>query len=326
LKAVLLADRPAFHRDREDERFHRIFWVTFILYSLLGVGVSLLHVEPVIREEVTQLPPRIAELIIKPKPLPKPEVKPSEPTAEIEELEPEIVEPPPPTPEEIAEEQRRRDMEVALNSGLLSILKQSKTKPISDDKQKKYSEIKSLSRRPEPLQQGIAMKGAQASSGIDDLVSQLEEALKDSKAIGPDNTLVISGGISAPNTAPTGGGTLKGRKTTAVKSPFRIKGYADGKSPRTYEEISEVVEGYKGMISLLYNKALRNDPTLRGTVTVEFTIAAIGDILECKVTDSSAEDPPFEESLCKRIMGWKFPSVPEGDVTVVYPLVFYATG
>ena len=325
-----MADRPAFHRDREEERFRRIFWITFILYSLLGVGVSLLHVEPVVLEDVTQLPPRIAKLIIKPKPLPKPEVKleekPAEPTAEIEESEPEIVEPPPPTPEEIAEEKRRLDMEIALNSGLLSILKQSKIKPISDDKQKKYSEIKSLSRRPEPLQQGIAMEGAQASSGIDDLVSQLEKALKDSRAIDPDNTLIISGGISTPDTALARGGALKGRKTTAVKSPFRIKGYAEGESPRTYEEIDEVVEEYKGLISLLYNKALRKDPTLRGTVTVEFTIAAIGDVLECKVTDSSLEDPLFEESLCSRIMGWKFQPIPEGDVTVVYPLVFYVTG
>ncbi len=331
LKAVFMSNQASFHQGHEDERFRRIFWITLIVYSFVGVGVSLLHVEPVVREDVTQLPPRIAELIIKPKPLPKPEVKleekPAEPTAEVEEPEPEVVEPPP-SPEEIAEEQRRRNMEVALNSGLLRILKQSGTKPISDKKLKRtFSEIKSLSKRPDTSRQGLAMGGkAQASGGIDDLVSQLEKALKDSKAAGPDKTLVISGGISAPDTAPSGGNALEERKTTSVKNPFHIKGYTDGESPRTYEEIAEVVEEYKSGISLLYNKALRKDPTLRGTVTVEFTIAAMGDILECKVANSSMENPSFEESLCKRIMGWKFPAIPEGNITVVYPLVFFVTG
>ena len=87
-----------------------------------------------------------------------------------------------------------------------------------------------------------------------------------------------------------------------------------------------MVEKYKGGISFLYNKALRRDPSLRGTITVEFTISAIGDVTDCKVASSSMQDPAFEEDLIKRILQWKFPPIIEGDVTVVYPLVFFVTG
>src|SRR3989304_9012685 len=115
-----------------------------------------------------------------------------------------------------------------------------------------------------------------------------------------DKTLASSGGISAPDTAQTTGGVaLKGRKTASVANPFHIKGFEDGKSPRSPESLAEVAESYKGGISFIYNKALRTNPTLRGTITVEFTIAASGEVIDCKVVSSSMGNSAFEETLVK---------------------------
>ncbi|HLB94955.1 MAG TPA: TonB family protein [Nitrospiria bacterium] len=333
MKADLLRSLAYAPLDPQDERFRRILWATVVLYMLLGMGVGLLKVPPPALPDVTQLPPRIAKLIIPPKAPPMPEVKPAPKPekakpAETEPKKTEVAAKPEPSPEEIAERQRRRNLEIAMNSGLLKILKQSDKQPVSDTKLKKaFSEIKGLSSRPELSKPGLALKEPAHSGGIDDMVSQLEKALKDSKVIISDKALRQSGGIS-PAGAEKGieGPALTDRKTTGVENPFQIKGYEEGKSPRTYDSIAEVVEGYKTGIIFIYNKALRTNPTLRGTITVEFTIAASGEIIDCRIVSTSMTDPPFEESLVKRIFQWRFPAIPEGDVTVVYPIVFYVTG
>jgi len=41
---------------------------------------------------------------------------------------------------------------------------------------------------------------------------------------------------------------------------------------------------------------------------------------------SSMGNSAFEETLVKRILQWRFSAIPEGSVTVIYPIVFYVTG
>src|SRR3990172_3873792 len=243
MKADLLRSLAYASLDPQDERFRRILWGTVVLYMLLGMGVGLLKVPPPALPDVTQLPPRIAKLIIPPKAPPMPEVKPAPKPKEAKptETEPEKTEvaaKPEPSPEEIAERQRRRNLEIAMNSGLLKLLKQSEKQPVSDTKlEKTFSEIKGISSRPELSKPGLALKEpAQPSGGIDEVVSQLEKVLQGSKVMILDKTLASSGGISAPDTAQTTGGVaLKGRKTASVANPFHIKGFEDGKSPRSPE-------------------------------------------------------------------------------------------
>ena len=333
-----------FYFERQETVFRYILWASLGLYGIAGIGAGLLNVKPPEPMDITQLPPRIAKLLIPPKPVapPVPEVKPVEPPKEEEtpkeeekpkeEVPPEEVEvasKPPPTPQELADAQRKRDMEIAMKSGLLSLLKQTEMKPLSDTKlDKAFSKIKDLQgTRVASAKPGFSLQGGGGGSGgIDDIVNQLEKMLEGSKVVISEKNLGTSGGIAAPELALKKEHQLKGRKTTAVDNPFKIKGYGEGESPRSYDEISLTVERYKGGISFLYNKALRRDPSLRGTVTVAFTIAASGEVIDCKVETSSMEDPTFEEALVKRILHWQFPPILEGDITVVYPLVFFVTG
>ncbi|MBI3811495.1 MAG: TonB family protein [Nitrospirae bacterium] len=238
-----------------------------------------------------------------------------------------------PSPEEIRtqqEAQRKKNMDVAMNSGLLKLLKQSdtKTETVPDQKLKKvFSEIKGLSQAPKATP-GAALRGSPGSSqGIDDIVAKLEKTIKETK--GTSGAVAGSGGINpmiGDLQTDVGRSSLAERKTTAVESPFQIKGSEEGKSPRTYESIAQVVDSYKGGISFLYNKALRENPTLRGTVTVEFRIAADGDVIDCRVVSTSMSNPLFEEALVKRVLQWKFLPIPAGDVTITYPIVFSVSG
>ncbi len=351
MKTDLTINRDIFIQDPQDKRFRTITWASIFLYAVLGVAAGLVKVSPPQREEAAQLPPRIAKLII-PKPQAPPpvvQVKKEEPKVEEtatevkkEEPKPEQTKEPPqevakqegPSPEEIRaqqEAQRKKNMEVAMNSGLLKLLKQSETKTesVPDQKLKKvFSEIKGLSQAPKATP-GIALQASPpgTSQGIDDIVAKLEKSIKESKPI--SGVLTGSGGINpmiGDLQKDVGRSFLAERKTTAVESPFQIKGFEDGKSPRTYESIAQIVDSYKGGISFLYNKTLRENPTLRGTVTVEFRIAADGEVIDCRVVSSSMSNPPFEEALIKRILQWKFPLVPAGDVTITYPIVFSVAG
>ena len=333
-----------------DQLFKQITWGCILFYATVAFGVNLIKIEKPEREDFTQLSPRIAQLIVQAtKPVPPPiiEVKKEEPKPEEKptveekvdegskaEQPQEVAKRVGPTPEEIQAEreaQRKKNVEIAMNTGLLKLLKQTEKQPttVSETRlNKTFSEIQGLSStQSDASKPGLALQASgQPSGGIDELVSKLERTLKDSKVTIPDSSLAKSGGINAPQTQLTSEQALKERKTASVENPFKIKGFEDGKSPRSYETILEVVEGYKGGISFIYNKALRTNPTLRGTVTVEFTIAASGEVIDCKVMTSSMNDPSFEATLVKRVLQWRFPPIPAGDVTVVYPIVFFVTG
>jgi len=341
-----------FKTQDSDQDFRRIAWICILAYGTAAFIVNLFAVKAPEHADYTQLSPRITKLIIEAsKPTPPPivqQVKKEEPKAEEkakelkkEEPKAEATKEPPkevakqegPSPEEIRaqqEAQRKKNMEVAMNSGLLKLLKQpeTKTESVPDQKLKKvFSEIKGLSQAPKAVPGAALQASPKASQGIDDIVSKLEKSIKDSK--GTSGAVAGSGGINpmiGDLQKDVGQSSLSERKTTAVESPFQIKGGEDGKSPRTSESIAQVVDTYKGGISFLYNKALRENPTLRGTVTVEFRISADGDVIDCRVVSSSMSNPPFEEALVKRVLQWKFPSVPAGDVTITYPIVFSVSG
>lgn len=336
-----------------DQKFKWIFWICVFVYGTAAILINLLTVKGPVRSDYTRINPRIAKLIIeasKPIPPPAPKVKKEAPKIESEAKPEKKTEPEPekpkepapkvakkegPTPEEIRareEAQRKKNMEVAMNSGLLKLLKKpdTKTGSVPDQKLKKvFSDIKGLEEAPKTASGGAPQTTPTASQGIDDIVAKLEKSIKKSDGPVLDPTLGGSGGINQMvGDIPTdlGQSSLAEHKTTKVESPFQIKGFEEGKSPRDYESIAKVVDSYKGGISFLYNKALRENPTIRGTVTVEFIIAASGDVTNCQVVTSSVNNPRFEEALVRRVLQWKFPPIPAGDVTVTYPITFSVSG
>lgn len=100
--------------------------------------------------------------------------------------------------------------------------------------------------------------------------------------------------------------------------------FEEGRQGRAAHEIRKVVASYLGGLRYLYNKQLRQDPTLKGKATVRFEIAPSGHITETVLVFSSLGSPPLEVAILDNIRKWRFPRIPEerGSVKVTYPFVF----
>ena len=92
---------------------------------------------------------------------------------------------------------------------------------------------------------------------------------------------------------------------------------------RSTRVISRVVAAHTGAIRYAYNRELRRNPALRGKIVLRFTIAAEGTVTACEVEETEMNWPSLEDALVKMVLGWQFPAIPEGTVTVSYPLVFF---
>lgn len=166
-----------------------------------------------------------------------------------------------------------------------------------------------------------------------------------------------SGGINtASYSRYTGGGGLAGRATTLVEgaagggggggpgggggggkgdgtglgSGDGVKGAkggvlskgGSGKASRSIEEIKLVFERNKGAIYALYNRALREDPSLQGKVVVELKIAPSGEVVGCRVVSTELKTPDLETKLVARIRGFDFGSKDVDTMVVTWPVDF----
>jgi len=71
-----------------------------------------------------------------------------------------------------------------------------------------------------------------------------------------------------------------------------------------------------------YNKHLRQDPGLRGKVSVDLTIAADGRVTNVQVVESTIQNADFIRDLLTIVRQLRFSAISEGNVTVNVPFVF----
>ena len=158
-----------------------------------------------------------------------------------------------------------------------------------------------------------------------------------------------SGGINtAAYSRNTGGGGLAGRGTTLVEGVAGggggggyggggQRGVAggtgtgnggalhkggSGKASRSIEEIKLVFERNKGAIYAIYNRALREDPSLQGKVVVKLTISPAGSVVDVRVESSELKTPELEGKLLARIRQFDFGSKDVDQMVVTWPVDF----
>lgn len=93
---------------------------------------------------------------------------------------------------------------------------------------------------------------------------------------------------------------------------------------RQLTDILIIVNMNSGNIVRAYSRRWAEKPNLEGRITVKFGIDEKGDVVSCKVIESTMDDPPLEEQVIKNVTSWKFGEIYNpGDVTeVVYPFNF----
>jgi TonB family protein len=299
----------------QEKKFQRLLGTVFLVCLALSLIWPFLPAPEPEFDDVIEIPPAVAKLLLEEQPLPPP---PPPPEPEVEDEEPEIEEPEP-EPEQVAEEP------------------EPEPEPQPE---------------PQPDLEEVAREQAQAAfmpfaEDLADLVDQdllekvaddrelsasVGEATRNERSMITSNVGTSSGGINTAQMSRNTGGTgIAGRSTTKVDSPVAGIGPAggarrtgtSGKASRSREEIELVFDRNKGAIFSLYNRALRNDPTLEGKLVLRLTIAPNGTVTFCEVVSSELNDPDLEAKLVARIKLFRFEAKDVEPITTTKPIDFF---
>ena len=298
----------------QERKFQRLLGAIFLIVMVLGIVWPFLPAPEPEFDEAMEIPPRIAQLLLEEKPLPPP--PPPEPEPE-EEPEPEPEEEPqpeqvaeeqPPAPEPVPEPERNRE-EVAREQAQAAFM------PFAED-----------------LADLVDQDLLEKVQDDRELTASVGEAQRNERSMITSKVGMASGGINTAQMSRNTGGTgIAGRSTTKVASPVADIAPAaaaqrtgtSGKASRSREEIELVFDRNKGAIFALYNRALRNDPTLEGKLVLRLTIAPNGTVTFCEVVSSELGDPDLEAKLVARIKLFRFEAKDVVPSTTTKPIDFF---
>ncbi len=91
--------------------------------------------------------------------------------------------------------------------------------------------------------------------------------------------------------------------------------------------IRQVVRDHHEQLQYCYSKELSRSPSLRGRLTIKWTIASDGYVTQAEVRDSTLDNSPVQQCVVGKIRAWRFPKPKGGGVVIVnYPFLFTANG
>ncbi len=308
-------DLPWTSDSNQERRFQRL--LKFILIGVVALSLvwPFIPVPEPDPNEIIEIPPRIAQLLLDEKPLPPPPPPEPEPEEDPEpEDEPEQVAEtePEPEPEFIPEPEPEPEIdqaEVALEQAQAAML------PFAEDLA------------------DLVDKDLLDAVDDRDLTSSVGEAERNERSMITSKAGTASGGINTASLSRnTGGSGIAGRSTTQVVSPVAGLGNSaggaqrtgtSGKASRSREEIELVFDKNKGVIFALYNRALRVDPSLEGKLVLRLTIAPNGSVTLCEVVSSELGNPDLENKLVARVKLFRFEAKDVEAITTTKPIDFF---
>lgn len=316
--ASTFEDALPWSKNEYDRRFAGIASVAFVLGNILFFVLAFIAAfyNPTVDESELQLDQeRFVKLVIErqaqPKPPePKPVIKkPEKKQPEAKKPEPKKPEPKkaePKKPEPTAQQRTEAARKKAESSGLMAMQDE-----LADLRQS-FSTAAIKNQKP-----------TSNSGAVSNIASDNTAAVIASRA-GQG-----SGGINAGTLGrSTGGNNLAGRNTTAVKSTINSSGGGKGggggsSRSRGQEEVELMFQKNRGAIDSIYNRALRANPSLRGKLVLEITIAPNGSVSNVRILSSELHDDELEKKIISRVRLFKFEPRNNVDTTTVkYPIDF----
>jgi hypothetical protein len=127
-----------------------------------------------------------------------------------------------------------------------------------------------------------------------------------------------------------GGGGLQGVQVGRATSSIAAIGGGDDRpkarggpgAARTDEEIQIVFDRYKASFYRLYNRELRNSPTLKGQMVLRLTIEPDGSVSMCVLQSTDMDAPALAAQVVDRVKTLNFGAKDVLAVTIVYPIDF----
>lgn len=131
------------------------------------------------------------------------------------------------------------------------------------------------------------------------------------------------GGPGVGGKGGSGGGTGTGVGTGAGNGKGgTVQRGGGGKAARSIEDVRLVFERNKGALYAIYNRALREDPSLQGKVVLDLRIAPSGQVESVRVVSSELKAPDLEAKLLARIRQIDFGAKDVEPLSLNFPLDF----
>ena len=294
----------------EDQRLRDFVKKTSIAAVVLSLIFSFLPLPELAMDNVQEVPPRFAKLLLdKPKPPPPPPVVKTEPEPEVKKPEP-------------VEKKVEKVVE-----------KKPEPKPVIDREVEARKKVAGMLPFADDLAALRDNKAVAAVKNNRQLAGAAGEAKRSERSLITSKAGQASGGINtAAMSRDTGGAGLAGRDTTAVSStvaglessgPAVARSGDSDRPARSREEIEMVFDQNKGAIYSLYNRALRRDPTLQGKLVLRLTIEPSGLVSNCEVVSSELEDEELKRKLVQRVKLFRFLQKDVAKVTTTKPIDFF---
>ncbi len=91
---------------------------------------------------------------------------------------------------------------------------------------------------------------------------------------------------------------------------------------RSEESLRSVLNKYMGRLQYIYNKHLKLSPEIGGKVEVEVTINQDGAVGNVVIISSEIAIAQFQKEITEAVRHWKYDTISQGQVKVVYPILF----
>lgn len=114
------------------------------------------------------------------------------------------------------------------------------------------------------------------------------------------------------------GVATRGRVSPPKPSDVELGGEAGSRSP---ESILRVIRQHIGGFRYTYEKYLRDNPNLGGKISLKFTIAPSGDIIQISIVSSNTGNGTLDDEIKDKARRMKFDQIEKGNVTVTYAFV-----
>lgn len=272
-------------KDAEDQKRHRKIMLAALAFAFILTGVVELMKKPPEKKKVVVLDKKIAALVVKKKAPPKPPPKPQEAQQQPSNV----------TPQNATTAQTAQAHAAVQNKGLLAE-QGGFSSMLGGDDSKLGSDAK------------VSNRGAVASGN-----GMPRRNVIGSMAAGGSGGINTSG-IRHQGVGGGGGGSITGHgvaiarvhSTTAagVAKDARLHGRSG--AARSDEEIQIVFDRYKGRLYRMYQRQLRQNPTLHGKMTVRITIQPNGSVSSCVVLSSDLGSPKLVNEIVARIRSFNF--------------------
>jgi protein TonB len=294
----------------QERKFRRLLGIVLSILFALSVVWPFIPVSDIDPNEIDEIPPRIAKLLLEQRPPPPKPVEPEPESDPIADPVPEQVVEAPPEPEPEPEPEPIDTTQIAREKAQAALL------PFTED----------LARLADS---DILEKVADNR----ELTTSVGEAARNERSMITSNVGAASRGINTASLSRNTGGTgLGSRTTTQVESSVQAAGQnaggarrtgTSGKASRSREEIELVFDRNKGAIFALYNRALRADPTLEGKLVLRLTIDPSGMVTMCEIVSSELSDEELERRLVQRIKRFQFEARDVESITTTKPIDFF---